>query len=873
MVDLGKLNARSRQGGRSTRFWLNGRLRLWIAAGYGIVYLLFSCSTPLSAIETRPIETKEVETKLVETRLAKALPGESPNAKASVPSVVSITVEPALPQLLGPDGMQSLLVTGVTADNREIDLTHTAEYQFDTTGIANVNTRGVLTPEADGSANLSITAGGVQTRVEVTVVDSHAPWQIDFASDIMPILSRLGCNSGACHGKAEGKNGFKLSVFGFDTLADYQAIVKSGRGRRVMVSAPDRSLLLRKALAHMPHGGGQLLEKGTLEHRTLRHWIAGGAALGEDQEPALERIEITPNQRALALNGRQQLQVTAHFANGTRRDVSTTARYESNRPPIAAVDETGMVTTLGVPGQAAVMVSYRDKVAVARIVVPQQLDSPLLRPEEHNFIDPLVWDKLTELGIQPSVGCNDADYLRRVYLDLIGTLPTPDEARRFLADERPDKRAALVDQLLQRPEYVNYWALRWADLLRIDRLALKAKGAYTFYQWLRASLTENKAYDQFAREIIMAQGHSDISGPVNLYRMLDTPETAASTLSQVFLGVRIECARCHHHPSDKWSQHDFYGMVGFFNGLRRNASEESMALSTGDMVEVKHPRSGETVVPHALDAAEFTADVITADGDARGALAEWMTSPENRWFSREIANRLWSHFFGRGLIEPIDDMRETNPPSNEPLLDALSQYVVDVDFDLQQLIRAITASAVYQRSSKPNASNRHDRDNFSHAALKTIQAEVLLDAISQATGRPEKFPLLPEGTRAIDLWDNRIDHYFLKVFGRPLRVTACECERVNEPSTAQVLHLLNAPEIHAKISHHRGRVRALVESDYPTGGIVEDLYLATYSRQPDQRERDVAVAYLDNSPAQRRNEAAEDLLWTLMNTTEFIFNH
>jgi hypothetical protein len=775
--------------------------------------------------------------------------------------------------LLGPDAVQSLLVTGLTADKREIDLTHAAKYRFDTAGIANVNVRGLLTPVADGLATLSITAGGVKASVDVAVVDSHAPWRIDFASDIMPILSRLGCNSGACHGKAEGKNGFKLSVFGFDALTDYEAIVNSGRGRRVMVSAPDRSLVLRKALAEMPHGGGQLLEKGIREHRTLRHWIASGAPLGEANEPALERIEILPVHRTLALDGRQQLQVTAHFANGTRRDVSTTARYESNRPPIAVVGEAGLVSTLGIPGQAAVMVSYRDKVAVASIVVPQRLDTPLVRPEEYNFIDPLVWDKLTELGIQPSGGCSDADFLRRVYLDVIGTLPTPVEARSFLADERPSKRAALVNQLLERPEYANYWALRWADLLRVDRLKLKAKGAYTFYQWLRTSLAENKAYDQFAREIITAQGHSDQSGPVNLYRMLDTPETAASTISQVFLGVRIECARCHHHPSDKWSQHDFYGMVGFFNGLQRNANDESMALSAGSMVEVKHPRSGETVVPHALDMAAFDADVMNRAGDPRVALADWMTAPENRWFSREIANRLWSHFFGRGLIEPIDDMRMTNPPSNGPLLDALSQYVVDEQFDLQQMIRAITASAVYQRSSKPNTSNRNDRDNFSHAALKAIQAEVLLDAICQATGRPETFLLMPEGTRAIELWDNRISHYFLKVFGRPLRATSCECERVDEPSTAQVLHLLNAPEIQAKISHHRGRVRGLVRSDHSTSGIVENLYLATYSRPPNQHERDVAVAYLDNSPSQRANEAAEDLLWTLMNTTEFIFNH
>jgi hypothetical protein len=787
---------------------------------------------------------------------------------SSLPTVDSITVTPELPLLIGPDAVQSLLITGKTAEGREVDLTHVAEHQFAVPDIAAVDDSGVLTPLADGTATLVITAAGRSTSLEVTVIDSHAPWQLDFAGDIVPILSQLGCNSGACHGKAEGKNGFKLSVFGFDAVADYEAIVKNGRGRRVMTSAPDQSLILRKALAVTPHGGGQVLDAGTLEHRTLLHWIADGAVFGDNDEPGLERIEITPQRRILSLDGRQQLQVTAYFADDTQRDVSATARYESNRPPIAAVDETGRVSTLGVAGQAAVMVSYRDKVAVTSIVVPQTLDAPFERPEDHNFIDPLVWDKLAELGIQPSSACSDADFLRRVYLDVIGTLPTPDEASRFLADERPDKRVALVDELLGRPEYADYWALRWADLLRIDRLKLKARGAYTFYQWLRASIAQNKPYDQFVRELITAQGHSDESGPVNLYRMLDTPELVASTVSQVFLGVRIECARCHHHPADKWSQHDFYGMVGFFNGLRRDVKVESMTLASGDLVQVHHPRSGEVVLPHPLDA-----DMMSIDSDPRDNLAEWLTSPDNRWFSREIANRIWAHFFGRGLIEPIDDMRETNPASNGPLLDALGEYVAGERFDLKQVIRAITASAVYQRSSKPNESNLRDRDNFSHAALKSIQAEVLLDAISQATERPAAFPLLPEGTRAIQLWDNRIDHYFLKVFGRPLRATACECERVNEPSTAQVLHLLNAPEIHAKIGHHRGRVRRLLAAEKPSPEIVDELYLATYSRLPEERERNAAVAYLDDRPAERRADAAEDLLWTLMNTTEFLFNH
>lgn len=785
-----------------------------------------------------------------------------------LPAVISLSVTPARPHLSGPDAWQSLLVHGHTANGGEIDLTHAASYQLDSANVASVAPRGILTPLADGTTELRISAAGLTTRVDVTVINSRTPWQLDFAGDIVPVLSRLGCNSGGCHGKAEGMNGFKLSVFGFDPAADYEAIVLSGRGRRVMMSAPEQSLLLRKALAVTPHGGGRLVEPESREHQTLRHWIRSGAPFGGSEQPQLEHIEIVPRRRLLPLEGHQQLQVTACFSDGSRRDVSATARYETNRPPIAAVDDTGLVTTLGVPGQAAVMASYRDHVAVAEIVVPQQLEVPFVRPEENNFIDPLVWNKLQELGIQPSEACSDADFIRRVSLDIIGTLPTPEEAERFLADRRPDRREALVDALLERPEYVDYWALRWADLLRIDRLKLKARGAWTFYRWLRTSIADNKPYDDFVREIITAQGHSDENGPVNLYRMLETPELAASTVSQVFLGVRIECARCHHHPTDRWSQHDFYGMVGFFNGLRRESTSTSMMLASGSPAQVTHPRSGEVVPPRPL-----AGDVIPIDSDPRDNLAEWLTSADNRWFAREISNRMWAHFFGRGLIEPIDDMRETNPASNEPLLESLEQYVVEQNYDLKQLIRAMTTSAVYARSSRPTASNQHDRDNFSHAAFKSIPAEVLLDAICQATGRPEEFPLMPEGTRAIQLWDNRIDHYFLKAFGRPLRATSCECERVNEPSTAQVLHLLNAPEIQEKIGHHRGRVRQLLRANRSSSEIATQLYLATYSRLPDAGELRIAVDYLDAADEEHRTAAAEDVLWTLINTTEFLFNH
>jgi hypothetical protein len=722
------------------------------------------------------------------------------------------------------------------------------------------------------------------------VVADDAP-RFNFENQIEPILSKLGCNSGGCHGKAEGQNGFKLSVFGFDPRADHDAIVKEARGRRVLPSAPEHSLMLRKSLGQLPHGGGKRMNEGSRDHVTLLQWIAAGMPFGTPDDPVVDRIEVVPTERTLAFKTTQQLQVTAVLSDGTRQDVSESAIYSSNVPPIAAVNEQGLVESQDLPGEAAVMVSYLGKVGLARIIVPQKLIESFARPPEKNFIDPLVWSKLEQLGIQPSQPASDEEFLRRVYLDLIGTLPTPAEARAFLNDARDDKRARVVDELLQRPEFVEFWALRWADILRVDRQQLKARGAVTFYEWLRASIRQNKPYDQFVCEIITAQGSADRLGPANLYRVIGTPELLASTTSQIFLGVRIECAQCHHHPFDKWTQDDFYGMVGFFNRVQRRGDGDGIDVAVGPPAEIKNPRTGKVVLPHPLEGgfgvqgSGFRKEsqeqslnpeprTLNPDSDPRVALADWMTSPDNRWFSRTIANRLWSHFSGRGLVEPIDDMRDTSPASNEPLLQSLARYTAEQKFDLKQLIRAITTSQVYQLSSTPNASNQRDEQNFSHAAMKSVPAEVLLDAICQATGRPEEFPLQPLGTRAIQLWDNRVNHYFLAVFGRPLRVTACECERINEPSVAQVLHLMNAPEIQSKISHPRGRVQQLMRAGKTSNDIIEELYLATYSRVPRDHERNSATAYLDAATADgRRTEATEDLLWTLMNTTEFLFNH
>jgi hypothetical protein len=783
-------------------------------------------------------------------------------------AIVAITADPATVRLVGPQAGFTLLVHGKTQGGTLVDLTRTARYQVKDGTIAQVGATGILRALRDGTTEVRIEAAGHRCVVAVTVAASARPRAFHFENDIEPILSRFGCNAAGCHGAAEGQNGFRLSVFGFDPVADHSALVKEGRGRRVLHEAPDFSLLLAKPSGLVPHGGGIRIAKGTPEYATLHGWIAAGTPMGNPQAPRVMQIRVEPKQRVLAMKAQQQLRVIARYSNGRETDVTAHAKFQTNKDAVASVAIDGLVSVADVPGEVAVMASYLGAVDTFRALVPRPGTIATYPPwVPNNFIDGLVIARLKLLNIAPSDLADDAEYLRRVYLDVIGTLPTPAESRRFLTNARPDKRARLVDELLGRPEFADYWALQWADALRVDRQALGHKRAYAFYRWIRASIAQNKPLDRFARELVTADGPLDENGPAGFYKVAAKPGDMASSLAQVLLGVRIACAECHHHPFDRWSQSDYYGMQAFFTqlALRPSAHGEAL-LATGDP-QTRHPRTGEPIPPHALGAA-----AQTMTGDRRLALAAWMTAPENPWFARNLANRTWAHFFGRGLIDPVDDVRDTNPPSNPELLDALARHVVETRFDLKQLIRTITASRTYQLASKPNDTNTKDTSGFSRAAFRRIDAEVLLDMVSQTTGVAERFGGSPPGTRAIQLWDSKVNHYFLKLFGRPQRLSACECERIHEPSVAQVLHLLNAPELQAKLAHERGRVAKLVQEKADDGALVEELYLTFYSRLPSPTERQTAVAHLRSMPGQRR-QATEDLAWSLMNTLEFVFNH
>jgi hypothetical protein len=790
---------------------------------------------------------------------------------AASAQVVTTTVDPAFVSLRGPGAVYSLLVDEHATDGRLVDRTRDAHFRSLNPKVATVTPAGVVRAVGDGQTTVVVEIDGRDHNVAVSAVDATAPRRFNFENDVEPVLSRYSCNSAGCHGKAEGQNGFKLSVFGFDPSADYAALVKEARGRRIFPAAPENSLVLRKTSGRLAHGGGVRLPADSGDYETLRAWIAAGAPFGQPTDPKTTAVRIEPRERLLTPRGKQQLRVIAHISEGREIDVTALAKFLSNNDGLASVQPGGLVTAGDAPGEAAVMASYMNQVDIFRVVVPRagRID-PYPAVPENNFIDRLVFQKLHKLNIAPSELADDAEYLRRVYLDVIGTLPTSAEARRFFDDRRPNKRALLVDELLRRPEYTDYWSLQWSDLLRVDRQALGSKRAFAYYQWIRRSVASNQPFDQFARSVVTAEGPLGEDAAADFYKVVTKPGDEAGTLSQVFLGVRIACAECHHHPFDRWSTTDYYGMTAYFSGLTVKPLGRDEAVSVEGIAAAKNPRTGAEIFAHPF--GEPAPTTAPQSGDRRAALADWMTRPDNPYFARNLANRVWAHFLGRGLVEPVDDVRVTNPPSNLELLDALAHSVVENKYDVKALIRTITASRAYQLSSKPNATNERDEQNYSRALFKRIDAEVLLDMVCQTTGVAERFEGMPAGTRAIQLWDSKASHYFLKVFGRPVRASACECERRREPSSAQVLHLLNGPEIQAKLSDDAGYVAKLTNREGGDESLVEDLYLTFYSRRPTAEEATTAVSYIRKEKGRRR-EAVEDLAWTLMNSLEFGFNH
>jgi len=747
------------------------------------------------------------------------------------------------------------------------DRTRSVTYEVQSPAVVRVDPDGLIHPLADGRTQVVVRSDGAEVSVNVTVAGLVSPPPVSFPREIQPILTKSRCNSGGCHGKAEGQNGFRLSLLGFDDAFDFDALTKEAKGRRLALSAPETSLLLRKATSELPHGGGRKIEPDSPQYRRLLRWIASGAAPTVPQEQTVTRIEVEPADLVLTAGAQQQLRVWALDSLGGRRCVTVESEFLSNAGHICEANVRGLLQASDIPGEAAILVRYLGHVAICRVVLPRS-GTVFPRPDESNFIDRHVWDKLTRLGIPPSPVIEDSAFLRRASLDIIGTLPTADEARRFLADSAPDKRARLVDALLDRPEYADYWAMKWSDLLKADKLKITPQGTVGLTRWLRTQFSTNRPYDEFAREILTAQGSVQDESPAAFFKTLETPEVASRSISQLFFGVRIECAQCHHHPSERWSQDDYAGLAGFFTGVTvKRLPDGTEAIVSRDGADQKHPRTGLPVAAQALGAVPAT---FSPGTDRRQELARWMTAPDNPFFARAIVNRMWAHYFGRGLVEPIDDLRATNPATNEPLLAELEAHLRASRYDLKAFTRTLLQSRTYQLGAASEA-NRDDRQHFSHARPKAVPAEVLLDAISQVTGVPEKFNGWPEGVRSIQVWDNRMPSYFFRIFGRPVRATVCECERSNEPSISQALHLLNSPEVNARIAHRQGTARKLARSDRSNDEILDELYLGTLSRYPTEPERELLrSAFVEGED---RRTALEDILWSVLNTKEFLYNN
>jgi hypothetical protein len=710
-----------------------------------------------------------------------------------------------------------------------------------------------------------------------------------FERDVEPLLARYGCNSGPCHGKARGQNGFALSLLGFDADFDYAAIVEEARGRRLFPADPDASLFLLKASGEVPHGGGRRWPKGAAEYALVRRWVASGTPRTPKDAPALARITVTPGERRMRFGESVQLTVTVHLTDGTTEDVTKLAAFQSNDAGYAAVDANGRVTAGPVAGEAAITARFRDKFAVCSVLIPLP---GAVDPKEYdalprrNFIDGHVWAKLQRLGLTASPTAPDATFHRRAYLDVIGRLPTPDETRAFLTDTDANKREKLIDRLLARPEYADYWANKWADLLRPNPYRVGIKAVFNLDAWLRDQFRRNVPYDRFVRELLTAQGSTFRNGAAVLFRDRREPEELTTIVSQLFLGVRLECAKCHQHPSERWSQRDFYSFAAFFGRLGHKGTGLSPPISGGEEVivlndpgaagggrrkrgggPVKHPLTGEEMVPTPLLGQPLD---VPAETDPRAALAEWMTAPDNPFFARVIVNRVWADLMGRGLVEPVDDLRDTNPPTNGPLLDALAADFRAGGYDLKKLIRRITTSAVYGLSSLPTDRNVSDTRNYSRHYRVRLRAEVLLDAVSDVTGVPERFDAMPPGSRAVEAWTVRFDSKFLDSFGRPDPNQDPPCERTTDTTVVQALHLMNAPNVARKITADDGRAVKLAASKRPAAEIVDELYLLVYGRPPTAEERAACVARFER-PGAKRREATEDLLWALLNTPEFVF--
>ena len=767
---------------------------------------------------------------------------------------------------------QSVVVQAIYSDGVTRDVTTEAAITIADKALAKFD-KSTLQPLADGKTTLEVKFGGKTVSVPIAITNAKTERPVSFKLDVIPTFSKAGCNSGSCHGSARGKDGFRLSLFGFDPDGDYYRLTRENIGRRVNLALPEESLILDKGLGIVQHTGGERFKPDSELYNTILTWLKDGAPNDGTNVPKVIAVDIMPKEAVLVGTGSvQRLTVRAKYSDGTDRDVTSLAVFMSNNDVTAKVSDTGVITAAG-RGEAFVMARFAAfTVGMQTIVIPK--DAPYQFPSDvaaNNYVDELVHTKLKKLRITPSGVCDDATFIRRAYLDLTGALPTPEEVRKFVDDPSTPKRNHLIESLLQRKEFTDLWVMKWAELLQIrsrnDEFSYKA--ALQYYNWLQDKLGSNVPINKVVQELITATG-STLRNPAASYYQIqrDTLKTAENT-AQVFMGMRIQCAQCHNHPFDRWTMNDYYSFAAFFPQIGRKNGEdprESIIYDRGDG-EVKHLVTGKNMKPKFLGGDEPD---IKSGESRRAVLAKWLASPENPYFARNVANIIWAHFMGKGIIDPVDDVRVSNPPSNPELLDALAKKFTEYGYDFRKLVRDICASRTYQLSTRPNDTNAQDDRNFAKASIRRVRAEVLLDCINQVTATNDKFQGLPRGARAVEIADGNTSTYFLTTFGRARRETVCSCEVKTEPNLSQALHLLNGTTVNDKVQEG-GIIKAMLKAGKKPDEIIGDLYMRCLSRKPTPDELNALQKFLVD--AKDPEPVLNDLFWSLLNSKEFIFNH
>ena len=804
-------------------------------------------------------------------------------AAAPAPALTDLKAYPADINLKTRQDRQSIVVQATFADGVTRDVTAEATLTLadksralltQSKATATAASAATLTPLSDGRTELRVKYQSRSLSIPVHVEKAFDDRPISFTHDVMPIFTQAGCNTGGCHGASRGKDGFRLSLFGYDPEGDYFRVTREAIGRRINLAVPEESLLLEKSTGRVPHTGGDRFKPDSEFYHTILAWLKAGAPKDPANLSTVTRIEIAPLQSVLeGVAATQQLNVRAFYSDGTDRDVTHVTAFMSNNDAVVKVTEAGKATALA-RGEAFITARFGEHaVGVQVLAIPKGLKFNFPAVAENNYVDTLVNAKLRKLRIAPSELCDDATFLRRVYLDITGTLPTPTDIRLFVADASPKKRETVIDTLLARDEFADIWVMKWAELLQVrsadQQVQMSTKSALQYFDWLRAQITQNVPVDVMVKSLLTASGPSFENPAANFYKVERDTLKLTENIAQSLMGVRMQCAQCHNHPFDRWTMNDYYSFAGFFAQVGRKQGEDPRetiifnAMSGG----VKHPVGGKDIAPKFLGGDQ---PKIEKGADRRAILAEWLVSPENPYFARNLANIVWAHFFGRGIIDPIDDVRVSNPASNPELLSKLAAQLTGYGYDFKRLVRDICTSRTYQLASQTNATNAGDDTNFSHSAVRRLRAEVLLDIIGSATESAEKLRGLPQGSRAVEIADGRTTNYFLTTFGRATRETPCSCEVKMEPNLSQALHLLNGDAVNAKVNSG-GLVKKWLKEGRKRDAIIEELYLRTLSRLPTATEKEKLGAFFGEG--KKDDTVLNDLFWSLLNAKEFVFNH